>query len=109
MNTRRPHPAPLPSRRLTALTTLLLGARLPSCEDPSALNPSSPSAALDPAMSIDRYAAAIEALSSDEFEGRAPSSPGEELTVAYLVEQFEAAGVGPGNGDSFSRTSRSWR
>ncbi|NNF29365.1 MAG: hypothetical protein HKN73_19215, partial [Gemmatimonadetes bacterium] len=30
-------------------------------------------------------------LSSDDFEGRGPSSPGEEKTVAYLSEQFEAA------------------
>ena len=38
-------------------------------------------------------------LSSDEFEGRAPGSAGEELTVNYLVEQFSALGVSPGNPD----------
>ena len=38
-------------------------------------------------------------LSSDEFEGRAPGSAGEELTVDYLVEQFSALGVSPGNPD----------
>ena len=38
-------------------------------------------------------------LSSDEFEGRAPGSAGEELTVDYLIEQFSAAGVAPGNPD----------
>ena len=53
------------------------------------------------AMSADSFSAAIRTLSSDEFEGRAPSSPGEELTVAYLVDQFQAAGLEPGNGDSF--------
>ena len=41
----------------------------------------------------------IARLSSDEFEGRAPGSKGEELTVAYLTEQFKAAGLAPGNPD----------
>ena len=36
-------------------------------------------------------------LASDEFEGRAPGSAGEELTVDYLVEQFSALGLAPGN------------
>jgi Zn-dependent M28 family amino/carboxypeptidase len=38
-------------------------------------------------------------LSSDEFEGRAPGSPGEERTVAYLTEQFQKLGLEPGNPD----------
>ncbi|MBO6609521.1 M28 family metallopeptidase [Altererythrobacter sp.] len=40
-------------------------------------------------------------LSSDEFEGRMPGTIGEELTVALLTEKFEAAGIQPGNGDSW--------
>ena len=38
-------------------------------------------------------------LSSDEFEGRAPGTKGEDLTVAYLVEQFKSIGLKPGNAD----------
>ncbi len=38
-------------------------------------------------------------LSADEFEGRAPGSPGEEKTTAYLVEKFKAAGLVPGGKD----------
>ena len=38
-------------------------------------------------------------LSSDEFEGRAPGTKGEELTVAYLIDQFKNIGVKPGNTD----------
>ena len=38
-------------------------------------------------------------LASDRFEGRAPGGPGEELTVAYLVDQFRQAGLQPGNPD----------
>ena len=40
-------------------------------------------------------------LSSDEFEGRMPGSAGEEKTLAYLIERFKAAGLKPGNGDSW--------
>ena len=39
------------------------------------------------------------ALSSDEFEGRLPGTKGEQLTVAYLVDQFKKAGLKPGNTD----------
>ncbi|HEV2839799.1 MAG TPA: M28 family peptidase [Chthoniobacterales bacterium] len=39
----------------------------------------------------------IKVLASDEFEGRAPGSKGEELTVKYLTEQFRAMGLKPGN------------
>jgi Zn-dependent M28 family amino/carboxypeptidase len=38
-------------------------------------------------------------LSSDEFEGRAPGTPGEEKTVAYLVDEFKKLGLRPGNPD----------
>lgn len=40
-------------------------------------------------------------LASDEFGGRAPSSLGEELTVAYISEYFASLGLEPGNGDSY--------
>ncbi len=38
-------------------------------------------------------------LSSDGFGGRAPATPGEDSTVAYLSEQFQAVGLEPGNPD----------
>jgi len=40
-------------------------------------------------------------LSSDEFEGRAPSSKGEEKTANFLKEEFQKLGLKPGNGLSF--------
>jgi predicted small secreted protein len=43
----------------------------------------------------------VRVLSSDEFEGRAPGTPGEEKTLAYLIERFEAAGLQPGNNGSW--------
>jgi Zn-dependent M28 family amino/carboxypeptidase len=39
----------------------------------------------------------IKVLASDEFEGRAPGSKGEDLTVKYISEQFKALGLKPGN------------
>ena len=41
----------------------------------------------------------ISKLSSDQFEGRSPGTHGEELTVAYLIDQFKKAGLKPGNPD----------
>ncbi len=40
-------------------------------------------------------------MSGDDFEGRMPGTPGGQKTVAYLIEKFEAAGLQPGNGDSW--------
>src|SRR4051794_28129497 len=41
----------------------------------------------------------IKVLASDEFEGRAPGTPGEGRTVAYLTGQFRTLGLKPGNPD----------
>ncbi|MBO1256041.1 M28 family peptidase [Alteromonas sp. 5E99-2] len=43
----------------------------------------------------------IKTLSSDEFEGRLPTSEGERKTLAYLEQEFTSAGFTPGNGESF--------
>ena len=51
-----------------------------------------------PAPSIDgaRLSQHVQVLASDAFEGRGPATPGEDKTVAYLIEQFQAAGAEPG-------------
>ena len=41
----------------------------------------------------------INVLASDEYEGRAPGTKGEELTVTYLTDQFARLGLRPGNPD----------
>lgn len=41
----------------------------------------------------------ITTLASDEFEGRAPATPGGEKTQNYLAEQLKAIGVEPGAPD----------
>ena len=47
----------------------------------------------------DRMLAHIKVLSSDEFEGRGPGTPGEELSVNYLKQEFSGLGLLPGNPD----------
>jgi len=42
-------------------------------------------------------------LAADDMRGRAPGSAGEDKTVKYLSEQFAAAGLDPGNGDSWTQ------
>ena len=36
-------------------------------------------------------------LSSDAYEGRAPTTPAEDKTIAYIVQRFDRAGLKPGN------------
>jgi Zn-dependent M28 family amino/carboxypeptidase len=43
----------------------------------------------------------VQILSSDEFEGRAPASRGEEKTTAFLKGEFQNLGLKPGNKESF--------
>jgi len=52
-------------------------------------------------IDADRFAEHVKILSSDEFEGRAPGTKGEELTLDYLVEQFRELGLEPGWGDDY--------
>src|SRR3954469_12317597 len=58
--------------------------------------PAAPKEALD-AMNAADLLKHIKVLASDEFEGRAPGSKGEELSVKYISEQFKALGLKPGN------------
>jgi Zn-dependent M28 family amino/carboxypeptidase len=75
------------------MRALLLAAVLPlaAC---SASTPSTP-------VSVETLKTVTQTLSSDAFEGRAPGTAGEEKTLAYLVERFQAAGLKPGNGGSW--------
>ncbi|MBC7767628.1 MAG: M28 family peptidase [Phycisphaerales bacterium] len=59
-----------------------------------------------PALSADALMGHIRVLASDEFEGRAPGTEGEGLTVEYLQRAYEAAGLEPGV--TLADGSRSW-
>ena len=52
-----------------------------------------------PEPDIDAVLAHTKTLSSDEFQGRSPGTKGEELTVAYITDQFRKLGLKPGNAD----------
>jgi Zn-dependent M28 family amino/carboxypeptidase len=49
------------------------------------------------AITPDGLLAHIKVLASDEFEGRAPGTKGEELSVKYITDQFKKIGLKPGN------------
>jgi Zn-dependent M28 family amino/carboxypeptidase len=54
-----------------------------------------------PAITAEDFAARVQRLASDEFEGRKPGTIGERATTTYLIEQFQAMGLKPGAGDSY--------
>ena len=81
-----------------ALLLLIFGACAPMAEAPQSVGASAAGA---PAISVETLREVTRTLSSDEFEGRAPGTRGEELTVALLAQRFEAAGLQPGNGGSW--------
>lgn len=47
-------------------------------------------------ISADNLSKHVEVLASDEFEGRAPATPGETKTIAYIADALKKAGVQPG-------------
>lgn len=51
------------------------------------------------AITPDGLLAHIKILASDEFEGRAPGTKGEELSVKYISDRFKQIGLKPGNPD----------
>ncbi len=93
---------------LVFTSVVVLGACQPSDESasvathdqtptPTIALPALPGSGVDP----DFYAERLARLASDEFEGRAPGTRGERLTVNYLVREFADLGLSPGYGDSF--------
>jgi len=53
----------------------------------------------EPGITDESLMAHIEVISSDDFEGRAPASRGEDLTVEYIVENLRQMGISPGMPD----------
>lgn len=60
-----------------------------------------------PSFDGKRISQDVKVLASDAFEGRGPATAGEEKTIAYLQQQFAAAGLQPG-GDLQADGSRAW-
>src|SRR6188472_603253 len=81
------------SRFVVALFLTATGSLLGNDELKERLQP-----ALE-AITPDGLLAHVKVLASDEFEGRAPGSKGEELSVKYITDQFKKIGLKPGNPD----------
>lgn len=75
-------------RRLVLLSLLLSGTAM--AQD-------------SPAISVDTLKTVTQTLSSDAFEGRAPTTPAEDKTVAYIIDRFQKAGLKPGNKGSWTQ------
>ncbi|WP_433909665.1 M28 family metallopeptidase [Sphingomonas yabuuchiae] len=56
-----------------------------------------------PAISVDTLKTVTQTLSSDAYEGRAPTTPAEDKTVATIIERFQKAGLKPGNKGSWTQ------
>jgi Zn-dependent M28 family amino/carboxypeptidase len=102
--------------RLLALI-LLLPLFLTACQDNEPAQPEAEpaveTAAVEPEPEVElaavpgdgvdkeRYREHVRTLASNEFEGRAPGTRGERMTLDYLVGEFAELGLKPGNGDSY--------
>ncbi len=83
-------------RSFWAVLAVVLAVTLPTFAEPP-LDP-----AVKPSLDTitpDGLLAHIKVLSSDEFEGRAPGSHGEDLSVQYLSSEMKKLGLAPGNPD----------
>jgi Zn-dependent M28 family amino/carboxypeptidase len=78
------------SAALVALSIAVSHAAAPAAGAPPTARP-----AIDTAV----WLAHVTALSSDQFEGRAPGTAGETTTINYLQQQFKQLGLAPGNPD----------
>jgi Zn-dependent M28 family amino/carboxypeptidase len=82
----------------------------PKVTPPAAVEARPPAA--DPYAAIDAAGKAITAdvlrdqitkISSDEFEGRGPTTRGDQATRAYLADQLKALGYEPGDGQAWEQ------
>lgn len=82
---------------LSALSLAILAG----CASTTSMNDDAAVAKAYDSINAEQLASHIKVLASDEFGGRAPSSEGEKLTLAYLTKQFKALGLVPGNNGSY--------
>jgi Zn-dependent M28 family amino/carboxypeptidase len=91
------------SSRVTTLSVLLvLILSLSGVAQKRAAQKSKPLGPLQAALDVINAGGVmshIKVLSSDEYEGRGPGTPGEDLSIKYIADQFKTAGLAPGNTD----------
>jgi Zn-dependent M28 family amino/carboxypeptidase len=86
-----------------------LAAMLAAGAGPAQAQRRTPAGALPPgvalpapvAFDLEQLKADTRELSSDAYEGRAPGTPGDEKTVAFLVRRMQEEGLQPGNAGSW--------
>jgi Zn-dependent M28 family amino/carboxypeptidase len=88
-----------PIARLFALLALAAACEKTDAPPAPAVSPEAVPAAALAAIDTGTLMRHIRVLAADSLTGRAPGSPGEEKTVAYLEGQFKALGLAPGNTD----------
>ena len=82
-------------RIVTAVVAVALSMACQSAPPP----PPAPAGPAEDLIATGSMTAHIKTLASDEFEGRAPASPGGEKTQDYLASQLKALGIEPGAPD----------
>ena len=80
---------------------LLAGCAATTGDGSASTTPVAPSAA--PNISEETLKRVTRQLSDDSFLGRAPATEGETLTVNYLTQEFQRAGLQPGNNGSWTQ------
>jgi Zn-dependent M28 family amino/carboxypeptidase len=88
-------------RLVHRLSPILAAAALAGCAQTAADRPPSVAAVPPAPISEATLTSVTQILASDAFEGRAPTTPGEEKTVALIADRFEKAGLRPGNNGSW--------
>ncbi len=82
-------------KKLSVLAASLLIVACSPASEPETTT--SPQVDVDPYSFNENYRDYLATLSSDEFEGRAPASKGEQLTVEFVEEKFRSWGLEPFN------------
>jgi Zn-dependent M28 family amino/carboxypeptidase len=78
--------------RKTACAALVLFAI--GCSEPPP-PPAPPPGPAEDLITVDSLTTHLKVLASDEFEGRAPATPGGQKTAEYLAKQLSALGIEP--------------
>jgi Zn-dependent M28 family amino/carboxypeptidase len=101
------HSQPRPSAEPAAPSAGAAPASAPAASSAQpAAKPADPYAAIDAAaraITGDILREHITRISSDEFEGRGPTTRGDQAARAYLTEHLKAMGYEPGDGHSFEQ------
>ena len=64
----------------------------------------SPEGHSSPAITAEDFASRLQKIAGDAFEGRKPGTIGERMSTAWIKDQFEQAGLVPGNRGNWFQT-----